>query len=714
MRFGLATTLALLFAFIAVPSAWGAVRYAEVSPGDGDPTVCSQLDPCSLENAVEHASVDNGDEIVVGSGTYDLGTGSISVTRAIDLHGAAGGPRPKITTASTTAFDAAVSVSAAGATVRDLELANTATGSGNAIGLFVSTGGNTIVERVSVTTAGGPACEVITGTLRDSTCRNTGFGAGITIPVGGFPGGSTTLVLRNVTTVSEGTSAFSDGIALFVSGTNYTYTIDAKNVIAIGGTRDVYASESGAGTNAIINFEHSNYDSVDPAGTGAVTAPGTGTGNQVAAPSFVNQTAGNYHQNYGSPTVDAGAVGVSALGTADFEGDARVLDGDCDDDSDPDIGADELAVACADNDDFDEAQMLSGFTASVPGTTRGATRQPGAGEPDHCVTATGPGQDCFAWIGDHSVWYSWTAPAPGPVTIDTCTAAIDSILAVYTGSALNALTRVVDDNNACLPGSFGSRVTFTAVAGTTYRIAVGDAGGARENDFTLNLVGPPSATLSATGHDFGSRPISAGPASNATFTLSNQGGSGLAIGSVSLAGADASEFAKDDLDCTGTGTGHANSLLNPGESCTVAVSFDPATVGAKVAQLDIATDGGNVSVALAGIGAEDPVTPVPDDDDQIPGPDADLIAPETTISKGPKAKMKRKRATFEFVSSEAGSRFECQLDGKGFAPCNSPHSVRVKKGKHVLAVRAIDAAGNADPTPASRSWKVKRKKPRAS
>jgi hypothetical protein len=91
-----------------------------------------------------------------------------------------------------------------------------------------------------------------------------------------------------------------------------------------------------------------------------------------------------------------------------------------------------------------------------------------------------------------------------------------------------------------------------------------------------------------------------------------------------------------------------------------------------------------------------------------------LGPPETTITKGPKDKIKTKKkkvkARFEFTSSEPGSSFECSLDDKAFAPCTSPHKVKVKKGKHKFEVRAKDQAGETDPTPASDSWKVKRKK----
>ena len=52
------------------------------------------------------------------------------------------------------------------------------------------------------------------------------------------------------------------------------------------------------------------------------------------------------------------------------------------------------------------------------------------------------------------------------------------------------------------------------------------------------------------------------------------------------------------------------------------------------------------------------------------------------------------------------------LDGAAFAPAASPDTVKVKKGKHNFEVRAKDAAGNVDSSPASDDWKVKKKKKR--
>ena len=93
--------------------------------------------------------------------------------------------------------------------------------------------------------------------------------------------------------------------------------------------------------------------------------------------------------------------------------------------------------------------------------------------------------------------------------------------------------------------------------------------------------------------------------------------------------------------------------------------------------------------------------------------DQDVAAcgtPETTITGGPKDKSKKKQATFEFTSSVLGSSFECSLDSGAFAACISPHTVTVKKGAHSFAVRALTSIGNADGSPATDAWKVKKKK----
>ena len=89
----------------------------------------------------------------------------------------------------------------------------------------------------------------------------------------------------------------------------------------------------------------------------------------------------------------------------------------------------------------------------------------------------------------------------------------------------------------------------------------------------------------------------------------------------------------------------------------------------------------------------------------------DTQAPDTTITKGPKKalklKKKKAKAKFSFSSSEPNSTFECKLDKADWKACGSSASISAGKGSHTLQVRAIDAAGNVDASPATAKFKVK-------
>ena len=84
----------------------------------------------------------------------------------------------------------------------------------------------------------------------------------------------------------------------------------------------------------------------------------------------------------------------------------------------------------------------------------------------------------------------------------------------------------------------------------------------------------------------------------------------------------------------------------------------------------------------------------------------DTAPPSATIDSGPSGTVSSDSASFTF-SSEAGATFECDLDGGGFTACTSPKSYSgLSEGAHTFRVRARDAAGNVDPTPAARTWTV--------
>jgi len=84
----------------------------------------------------------------------------------------------------------------------------------------------------------------------------------------------------------------------------------------------------------------------------------------------------------------------------------------------------------------------------------------------------------------------------------------------------------------------------------------------------------------------------------------------------------------------------------------------------------------------------------------------DLTAPDTTISNKPSDPTTDTSASFVLASNEVAT-FECNLDGAGFTSCATPFPLTgLATGQHTIAVRATDAAGNTDATPATYTWTI--------
>lgn len=110
------------------------------------------------------------------------------------------------------------------------------------------------------------------------------------------------------------------------------------------------------------------------------------------------------------------------------------------------------------------------------GSNAGASKE--VNEPNHAGNA-----------GGHSIWWQWTPLVGGSVTINTVNSTFDTVLAVYTGTTVGGLTAVASDDDS--GGSGTSLLTFNAVAGTTYQVAVDGYGGATG---TINLLIAPSGS----------------------------------------------------------------------------------------------------------------------------------------------------------------------------------------------------------------------------
>jgi hypothetical protein len=120
------------------------------------------------------------------------------------------------------------------------------------------------------------------------------------------------------------------------------------------------------------------------------------------------------------------------------------------------------------NDHFTNAFTLTGINASATGIGLGATRE--------------PGEPSYHFNNDGSVWWNWTAPASGRVSVFFSGTFLQQPLIVYAGNSVNSLTNVSD------PLSFRrTPATFLARAGETYRIAVYSPS---VQPFQISLVAP--------------------------------------------------------------------------------------------------------------------------------------------------------------------------------------------------------------------------------
>ncbi|HET7591159.1 MAG TPA: hypothetical protein VFK14_13375 [Solirubrobacterales bacterium] len=181
-------------------------------------------------------------------------------------------------------------------------------------------------------------------------------------------------------------------------------------------------------------------------------------------------------------------------------------------------------------------------------------------------------------------------------------------------------------------------------------------------------------------------------------------------------------------DCSGepVATGTAEELLDPGLQATVAassltsfrataeaegfvsecsapLSYEEVTpIGGGEAGGGSGGSGGGSAGTSGGTGAK------------VEGATAvakgqTYLVPHTRITYGPGAKTRRHRVVFRFADStgQTGTRFRCKLDRKRWRGCRSPLRLKhLGRGRHVLRVRAVNAAGTWEPRAARRAFKV--------
>lgn len=122
------------------------------------------------------------------------------------------------------------------------------------------------------------------------------------------------------------------------------------------------------------------------------------------------------------------------------------------------------------------------------------------------------------------------------------------------------------------------------------------------------------------------------------------------------------------------------------QSCTSPYATSPLTEGAHIFRVYASNGDGDGSVASSAW-------------------EIDITAPDTLLNSSPTDPSTDSTPSFEFVSNEPGSTFECSVNSEDFEPCTSPYITDpLSVGEHSFEVKAIDEAENIDSTPASHGW----------
>lgn len=364
------------------------------------------------------------------------------------------------------------------------------------------------------------------------------------------------------------------------------------------------------------------------------------------------------------------------------------------------------------NDDFEDALLIEGTSASAEAENWAATKQ--TDEPDHRGDP-----------GGASVWFKWTAPRTGGVFLQACDGPQETLVAAYTGGSVGNLTPVtpLESNPDC-------DLTFGAVAGVTYKIAIDgklnqSTGTASMGEGQLSLLMVPGnddfehpATLDAGPLAFyvGYRTIGATKQPSEPDHAGDPGGASVwfswtapATGSVRVSACDAT-FPVLVAAYTGSTLG----TLSPVKSTTAPLA-EPCTPSSRKAiafntdagaTYRIAIDGSGGATGRFDLGIEFSHDRIAEDLGSRPA--LDTSAPNTRLRK---KTLKRSVgvAIFRLGSTEAGSSFICKLDSRPLNKCGSVVTYRaLKPGRHVFKARAIDGAGNVDPKPLTINFRMPR------
>ncbi len=136
------------------------------------------------------------------------------------------------------------------------------------------------------------------------------------------------------------------------------------------------------------------------------------------------------------------------------------------------------------NDNFANAVSLSGNSGTVVSNTSSATVE--AGEPAHA--GVGPFK---------SIWYTFTPLSNGTFTVNTHGSAFDTVLALYTGSAVGSLTPIAWNDGDGWPNNNSGLTGIALTGGIPCRIALAGYDSSESGATVLNWEFTPSSAFPA-------------------------------------------------------------------------------------------------------------------------------------------------------------------------------------------------------------------------
>ena len=445
-----------------------------------------------------------------------------------------------------------------GNTITNNSVSNGGNGGGISVTYFSSPliQGNLIQGNTAYNNGGGISIQsynspvVVQNVIIDNSSLGGGSGAGLWVSPGNAPETFTN------NTIVENT-AFDHTSGIFTTGFGQNATFTNNIVVAASGQNAVTCNSIYSAVSPV--FSHNDSFSVTGQAWAGICDATTNPGNISVDPLFASP-ATDFHLRSDSPALDAGSNSAPSLPTADYDGNARIWDGNNDCVSTVDLGAYELNNFMAAN--------ISPTSFSFPPQLVGTTSAP------QSATATSSLATCWQFASTLLV---------GPfVQTNNCPA-----LGIPAGTSCS-FNFAFAPTNADVGMSHGIFVA-TSITGTSLYVDL----------FGTGVAPAPLVSLSPPSLVFSSQIVGAASVPQ-TVTLSNVGNAALMITSITATG----DFG------LANGCGAA---LSPGANCTMNVSFAPSTYGSRTGSLVISDNAASSpqSVSLSGTGIDFAVTPSP-------------------------------------------------------------------------------------------------------